>query len=239
MQKFFARFFSKKRLFLPGTYLTLLSFARGPAMQAATLILILGMCWRICGILLLRRRVAHAAARNPFAVRLLGGAVTVFTRTIPRRTFWPRVGTGVVLSYVFHIGLFIILFGGAPHILIIHEIFGVAWPDLPKGVVVIASGLTLAALLALLVRRLTHPVLKLLSTPDDYVSWLIIFLPVATGILLSGETVAGYGTLLALHILSVEALMIWLPFGKLMHVAFVFAGRAALGYQFSRKGAAT
>ena len=67
--------------------------------------------------------------------RLLGGAVTVFTRTIPRRTFWPRVGAGVVLGYVFHIGLFVILFGGAPHILVIHEIFGIAWPGLPKGVV--------------------------------------------------------------------------------------------------------
>jgi hypothetical protein len=219
--------------------MTLLSFARGPGMQVATLILIAGMFWRLSGILLLRRRVAYAAARNPFAARLLGGGVAIFTRTIPRRTFWPRVGAGVALSYVFHVGLLIVLFGGAPHILVIHEIFGVAWPDLPKGVVVVASGITLAALILLLVRRLTHPVLRLLSTPDDYISWVIVVLPVATGILLSGETVASYGTLLALHILSIEALMIWLPFGKLMHVSLVFAGRFMLGYNFSRKGAAT
>jgi nitrate reductase gamma subunit len=219
--------------------MTLLSFARGPGMQVASLIFVAGMFWRLSGIFLLRRRVAHAAARNPFAVRVLGGAVTIFTRTIPRRTFWPRVGAGVALSYVFHVGLFIILFGGAPHILIIHDIFGLSWPGLPRGVIVIASGITLAALILLLVRRLTHPVLRLLSKPDDYISWAMVFLPVATGILLSGETVAGYGTLLAVHILSIEALMIWLPFGKLMHVSLVFAGRFVLGYNFSRKGAAT
>jgi len=219
--------------------MTLLDFARGPGMQVATLVLVAGMFWRLAGIFLLRRRVAHAAARNKFAVRLLGGAVTVITRTIPRRTFWPRVGAGVVLSYVFHIGLFIILFGGAPHILVIHEIFGIAWPGLPKGVVVVASGITLGALILLLVRRLSHPVLKLLSKPDDYISWVIVFLPILTGILLSGETVASYGTLLALHILSIEALMIWLPFGKLMHVTLVFVGRGVMGYNFSRKGAAT
>lgn len=219
--------------------MTLLSFARGPGMQGAVLIMVLGMFWRLAGIFLLRRRVAHAAARNKLGLRLLSGAVTVFTRTIPRRRFWPRVGPGVALSYVFHLGLFIILFGGAPHILVFYEIFGVSWPDLPKGVIVAVSGLTLAALIALLVRRLTHPVLKLLSTADDFFSWLIVFLPVMTGILLSGETVGGYGTLLALHLLSVEALMIWLPFGKLMHVALVFAGRGVLGYNFSRKGAAT
>ena len=81
--------------------------------------------------------------------------------------------------------------------------------------------------------------LRLLSRVDDYLSWLLVFLPVLTGILLSGETVASYGTLLALHILSVELLMVWLPFGKLMHVALVFAGRGVMGFNFARKGAAT
>lgn len=219
--------------------MTLLAFARGPAMQAATLILIAGMFWRLSAIVFLRRRVAHAAARHPFGARLLSGAVTIMSRSLPRRTFWPRVGEGVALAYVFHIGLLIVLIGGAPHILIIHEVFGVAWPDLPKGVIVVVSGVTMASLILLLVRRLTHPVLRLLSKPDDYISWTIVFLPVATGILLSGETVASYGTLLALHILSIEALMIWLPFGKLMHVALVFASRGMMGYNFSRKGAAT
>jgi nitrate reductase gamma subunit len=194
---------------------------------------------------MLRRRVAHAAARNPFAARLLAGAITIVTRTFPRRTFWPRVGAGTALGYVFHIGLLIILFGGAPHILILRELAGRSWvvaggwPNLPKGLVVIASGITLAAMILFLIRRLTHPVLRLLSTPDDYISWAVVFMPIATGILLSGETVASYGTLLAVHILSVEALMIWLPFGKLMHVGLVFAGRGMMGYNFSRKGAAT
>jgi nitrate reductase gamma subunit len=218
--------------------MSLLDFARGPAMQVAVLVLVVGVFWRVCGVLFLRRRVAHAAARNPFAVRLLGGAATILTRTIPRRTFWPRTSAGVALSYTFHVGLLVILLAGAPHILVIHELTGLIWPNLPKGLVVIASGLTLAALLALLARRLTHPVLRLLSTADDYVSWVLVFLPVFTGILLSGET-GGYGTLLALHLLSVEALMIWLPFGKLMHAGLVFAGRGAMGYNFSRKGAAT
>jgi hypothetical protein len=219
--------------------MTLLAFARGPALQAATLIMVAGMFWRLAGILLLRRRTAHAAARQNFLGRVLGGAKTIVTRTIPRKNFWPRVATGVSLGWVMHVGLFLILFAGAPHILVLHQLTGLSWPNLPKGVIVIASALTLAALIALLVRRLTHPVLRLLSNADDYLSWLLVFLPISTGILLSGETIAGYGTLLALHLLSVEALMIWLPFGKLMHVALVFAGRGVMGYNFARKGAAT
>jgi nitrate reductase gamma subunit len=219
--------------------MTLLMFARGSALQAAILIMIAGMCWRLAGIFLLRGRPRFAASRHSVAAQIEGGVATIFTRFVPRRTFWPRIAVSVVLSAVFHIGLVIVLLGGAPHILLVHQMTGLSWPNLPKGLVVIVSGLTLASMIALLLRRAFHPVLRLLSTIDDYLSWVVVFLPVLTGVLLSGETIGGYGTLLALHILSVELLLIWLPFGKLMHGVLVFAGRGAMGVNFTRKGAAT
>jgi nitrate reductase gamma subunit len=218
---------------------TLLDFARGPALQVASLIMVVGIVWRLSGILLLRLRPQHATSRASLLGRVGGGVAMVFTRSVPRRTFWPRIGVSMALSTVFHVGFIAILVGGAPHILVIHQISGLTWPNLPKGIVVLVSGLTLAAMLALLARRIAHPVLRLLSTTDDYLSWVMVFLPVLTGILLSGETVGSYETLLALHILSVELLMIWLPFGKLMHAGLVFASRVAMGFNFARKGAAT
>ena len=46
-----------------------------------------------------------------------------------------------------------------------------------------------------------------------------------------------YETILAIHILSVCALLIWLPFGKLMHT-FIFAlSRGASAVRLSRRGA--
>jgi hypothetical protein len=219
--------------------MTLLEFARGPAFQASVLILIGGMTWRLAAILLLRRRPQFAAPRHGLPARIGGGAATILTRFVPRRAFWPRIAASVALSAVFHLGLAVIIFGGAPHILLIHQFTGLSWPSLPKGVIVLVSGVTLASMIALLLRRISHPVLRLLSTADDYLSWLLVFLPVLTGVLLSGETVAGYETLLALHILSAELMIVWLPFGKLMHAGLVFAGRGLMGMNFSRKGAAT
>lgn len=219
--------------------MTLLDFARGIGLQAAELIMVVGLCWRLAGILLLRRRPQHALSRASLLGRIAGGAAMIFTRSIPRRTFWPRIGVSMALSTVFHLGFVAIILGGAPHILLIHQLTGLTWPNLPKGFVVMISGVTLAAMIALLVRRIAHPVMRLLSRVDDYLSWLLVFLPVLTGILLSGETMAGYDTLLAVHILSVELMMIWLPFGKLMHGVLVFASRGAMGFNFARKGAAT
>jgi hypothetical protein len=219
--------------------MTLLEFARGPAWQASILILIAGVAWRLVGIFLLRPRRQFAAPRHGAPARIGGGAKTIVTRFVPRRAFWPRVAVSVLLSAVFHIGLAIVIFGGAPHIQVIRQWTGLSWPGLPKGVIVLVSGITLASMIALLIRRVTHPVLRLLSTADDYLSWLLVFLPVVTGIFLAGETVAGYETLLALHILSFELMLVWLPFGKLMHAGLVFAGRGLMGMNFSRKGAAT
>jgi nitrate reductase gamma subunit len=219
--------------------MTLLMFARGPALQVAVLILIAGTCWRLAGIFLLRQRPGLAESRGSVPARIGGGLSMIMTRFVPRRTFWPRIAVSVVLSAVFHIGLVIILFGGAPHIQVFHQMTGLTWSNLPKGLIVMVSGLTLASMIALLTRRIFHPVLRLLSTVDDYLSWLLVFLPVLSGVLLSGETIGGYGNLLALHILSVELLMIWLPFGKLMHAVLVFPGRWSMGASFARKGAAT
>jgi nitrate reductase gamma subunit len=219
--------------------MTLLDFARGPGLQAASLIMVAGICWRLAGIVLLRQRSHYAQSRTSWLGRVRGGAALIVTRSIPRRTFWRRIGVSVAFSTVFHVGFLLIVFAGAPHILVIHTLTGLSWPNLPKGVVVLISGLTLASMIALLARRVIHPVTRLISTVDDYLTWVMVFLPVLTGILLSGETVASYQTLLAVHILSVEAMMIWLPFGKLMHGALVFASRGAMGFNFARKGAAT
>jgi hypothetical protein len=45
-----------------------------------------------------------------------------------------------------------------------------------------------------------------------------------------------YETMLALHILSVEALMLWFPMGKLMHAFLALPSRYQIGVAYERKG---
>jgi nitrate reductase gamma subunit len=143
----------------------------------------------------------------------------------------------VLNGWVFHLGLAIIVFGFAQHILFIKGLFGLSWPGLPTGVISVAAVITLASLLAALTRRLTNPVLKLLSTGNDYFSWLVTFLPVITGLVAVNHLFAAYETLLALHILSVAAFLIWFPFGKLMHAFLVFITRTKTSITHARRGA--
>lgn len=219
--------------------MTLLEFARGPALYWSTLIMICGLVWRITGVLLLPRRPDLSSPGVNSRGRFGGALNEVFTRSIPRRAFVGRTFVTVFIGYAMHLGLMIILLGGAPHILLVEQATGISWPSLPKGIVAIASAVTLVTLLLVFIRRFTHPVLRLLSNFDDYLSILLTLLPVLTGILLAEETIVSYTTLLTWHILTVEALMIWLPFGKLSHVVFVFAGRAVSGAKLGKRGATT
>ena len=93
--------------------------------------------------------------------------------------------------------------------------------------------------LALLVRRMENPVLRLISNFDDYFSWLMAILPIVTGLIIPLRLGVRYETLLAIHILSVALLMIWLPFGKLGHSFLVFITRGTTGMVFERRGAKT
>ena len=62
-------------------------------------------------------------------------------------------------------------------------------------------------------------------------------LPLVTGVVAASHLGARYETLLAIHILSVALLLIWLPFGKLMHFFLVFVTRSQTGAQLSHRGA--
>ena len=85
-----------------------------------------------------------------------------------------------------------------------------------------------------LMERLTDPVRRLLSGFDDYFSWAVVLLPLATGMVAIQQSDP---LPLAIHLLSVELLFVWLPFGKLAHAFLVFASRGVTGAALARKGA--
>lgn len=215
----------------------LLDFARGPALQISLVILVAGFLWRVAGIVLLRRKTDYSQPRTN--AKWGGAFKLILSRTVPAPAFRSQTLYANLIGYTFHIGLAIVVFGFLPHILFIKSITGLSWPSLPSGFVYFVGVVTMAALIAALVRRMTHPVLRLLSNFDDYFSWIVTALPVLTGLLAVAHLGARYETLLALHILSVELLFVWLPFGKLGHSFLVFLSRGTTGMIFARRGART
>jgi nitrate reductase gamma subunit len=210
----------------------LLMWARGPALQVATIIFLLGVLVRILEILVLGRKANLAAARGS---AVAGGLRTIVTRSFPDRGTLQRSTFNVVAGYVFHIGFFVVLFLFAPHVLVFQDVLGFGWPSLPTPVIDATTLVTIAALLAVLVHRVRHPVMRFLSRFEDYLVWFVTILPLITGYLAFHRTGLSPQLLIAIHILSVELLMVVFPFTKLMHAFTLFMARyyngAIAGYR--------
>jgi len=211
----------------------LLLWVRGPALQIATVIFLLGIVVRIGEILMLGRKKNLAEAHGS---AVAGGLRTIFSRSIPDRGTLQRSTFNVVAGYIFHIGFFVVLFLFAPHILLFHDVTGVSWPSLPTPIVDATAVVTMIALFAVLAHRLLDPVMRFLSRFQDYLVWLVTILPVVTGYLAFHRVdVAPPPTLIMVHILSVELLMVIFPFTKLMHAFTIFMARyyngAIAGYR--------
>ena len=215
--------------------MTLLDFARGPAMFWAMTLLVGGSAWRLVGVVLLRRNRDRATPRGDSQV--VAGLRAVAMRSVPPHDLEKNITFQHITGYAWHLGWFatFLLFG--PHIPFIKDILGFGWPGLPNAAILILAAITLAILVTLLVRRMVHPVLKVISDVDDYVSVLLACAPIVTGIVSYGHWFPRhYELTLALHILSVEALMVWLPFGKIFHCISSLLLRFQTGAQYARRG---
>jgi nitrate reductase gamma subunit len=200
----------------------LLMWVRGPALQVATVIFLLGILVRILEILVLGRKANLAEARGS---AVAGGLRTIVTRSFPDSGTLRRSTFNVVAGYVFHTGFFIVLLLFAPHILLFRDVFGFGWPSLPTQIIDAVTIVTIITLLAVLVHRMQHKVMRYLSRFQDYLVWLVTILPLITGYLAFHRIGLTPTTLIAIHILSVELLMVVFPFTKLMHAFTLFMAR--------------
>jgi hypothetical protein len=220
--------------------MTLLDFARGPAFFWAFMIFIAGILWRTAGLALFRHPADRAKPRdrNPLTP-LMGGLRAVAMRSVPPHDLEQHITFQHFTGYAWHIGWFVtFLFLGA-HLPFIRSLLGFAWPGLPNGAVAVITAVTLGILLTLYIRRLFHPVLRIITDIDDHISVLLTILPLVTGLATFAHFSPfglRYETMLAIHILSIEALMIWLPFGKIHHCVTGLITRFRLGAAFIRRG---
>jgi len=214
----------------------LLDFARGPALQVSIGIFVLGVTWRLIRLALMPKAVIPSAPREHSVPLFMGGIHEIFRKMLPNKTFAKRTMFSFINGWVFHLGLLIVVLGLGAHIMFIKHLTGLSWPNLPSNLVFLVAVITLMSLVAALVHRLTSPVLRLISTADDYFTWFVTTLPIVTGLAATMHLGARYELLLAAHILSICLFLIWFPFGKLMHSFLVFATRGKTGMEMARRG---
>ena len=207
----------------------LLNWARGPGLAYATVIMIFGLTLRVIEVLSLGRPRELAKVRTSGVKE---GLITVIKRSIPEKHCWKYI----TATYVFHIGLLIVIFFFIPHTQLFRDVFGVFWNGWPSYIIDFFTVLSIAAMLYTLAQRRKDPTRRILTTNSDYYVWLVTFLPLVTGYMAYHRIGPDYTLMLALHILTVELLMISLPFTKLTHTVTIFMSRYYTGSKNGRRG---
>ena len=204
--------------------MNILEFARGPAFQVALIVFAFGACWRLAGIFLMHRRLDRSKPRQ--GALIYGGMRAIVMRSLPPHELEKKIVFQHISGYAWHLTFFVSVLFFAPHIPFFKQFLGFGWPTLPNTVALLSGAVALGILAALLWRRATRPVLRQLSTLDDYLSIVLVILPLGLR----------YETMLGLHVLSICALLVWFPFGKLMHLFLAFPARFQAGALLKRKG---
>jgi nitrate reductase gamma subunit len=214
-------------------YTEFLNWTRGTGLQIALTVFIFGITLRFLEIYLLGRKKDYFVSRGS---RFSGGIRTIFSRFGVKSSTLHLSAFVIIAGYVFHLGFFSVLLFLIPHIQLFKAAIGIEWIGLPTPIISAIAIMTMLAMLALLINRLTNPVLRFLSTGADFLVWTVTFLPLLTGYFTVYHLFLPYSLMLALHILSVEILLIVFPFTKLMHTFTAFLARWYTGANAAQRG---
>ncbi|HEC21860.1 MAG TPA: hypothetical protein ENI95_02965 [Chloroflexi bacterium] len=218
----------------------LMRLARGPLFYFALLFFIAGMLYR------LTRVVGFGWKKDLTKPKKskIAGSLLAFVKSVIIWPFIPRVEGSLKRNLVayfagglFHLALFLVVFLGAAHMLVWKSLLGFGWPTLPLPVVDWLAAAGIVALLVLFINRLVNPVLRTISHAAEYLNLLFVFLPMLTGFFLTHHLLLPYEAMFALHVLSVDWLLIWIPLSRISHFVFYFFSKAIYGAEFARRGA--
>lgn len=205
----------------------------GPLWYASLVVFVVGVVVRLGGVLMLGSRPDLSTPRGSAVQGAIKANLRYF---LPRRNFWSRLRLQVVAGYLFHVGLFALLFFALPHVEFYEREFGVSWAAMPHWAFILAAEAAFLGLMFLWLHRLMHPVTKAISDRGDHFTSWLIFLVMFTGCLALGQT---HESLRILHFFLAEVLLAWFPFSTLMHTFTFPFSRGAHGAHFGRRGVPT
>jgi len=146
------------------------------------------------------------------------------------RMRWPIT----ITTFVFHICLVFTPIFLLSHSVLWHESWGISWWSLPEGVADIMTLLVMISCVVFLLRRIFAPEVRFVTTGDDLLILAISFLPFLTGFLAYHQWLLPHKTMVILHMLFGQIMLIAIPFTRLAHMFYFFMTRAFMGSQMQK-----
>jgi nitrate reductase gamma subunit len=118
-----------------------------------------------------------------------------------------------------------------------NEAFGLNLWSIPDVLADVMTIILIVTAIFLIIRRIWRAEVRILTGAWDYILLILTTTPFITGFLAYHQW-GPYETLLILHILSAQVLLILIPFSKLSHMILFFFTRVFIGFEMGgRRGA--
>jgi len=208
---------------------SLYNFVSGPLVWLAFIIFIGGCLYRLITLIVLvhkKEKFIYSYMSWKYGLRSIVRWSTPFATENMRRH--PVM---TIVAYVFHICLILTPIFLLAHVTLVDESWDLSWWTLPDALAAIMTLMVIGACVFFLVRRLVNPEVQYVTSASDYILLAIVAAPFITGFLVYYQWFA-YQTLLILHILSGEIMLVAIPFTRLSHMLFAPLTRAYMGSEF-------
>ncbi len=206
----------------------LYELVRGPLAGVALLVFFFGSVYRVVSMLSEARKdkVVYPYMKLKYSLRsLLHWVVPFGSRNMRLRPVM------TVVSFVFHICLLVAPLFLLAHSVLWYESWGIQWSSLPEGLADVMTVLVIVACIFFLIRRISAPEVRNVTSSSDFILLAIVVLPFLTGFLAYHQW-GPYKPLLILHILTGEIMLVAIPFTRLSHMLFFWFTRAYMGCEF-------
>jgi nitrate reductase gamma subunit len=207
----------------------LYAFVRGPLAWAAFSVFIGGSLYRLISLLMLvhrKEKFIYSYMSWKYSLRSILHWMIPFATVNMRNN---RVLT--VVTFAFHLGLIVTPVLLLSHVLLWEESWDLSWWTLPDEVADALTVIVIAGCGYFLVRRVTQPEVRYVTSASDYVILAIVAAPFVTGFLAYHQWFA-YDIMFILHILSGEILLAAIPFTRLSHMIYAPFTRGYMGSEF-------
>ena len=207
------------------------NFVSGPLAWLAFILFFGGCLYRLVRLFMLVKE------KEPFIFTYMSWKYSlrsIFHWIIPFGTVnWRRHPVLTVVTFVFHIGLVIAPIFLLSHVILLDEALNLSWWTLPDAWADVLTVVVIIGCVFFLVRRLTQPEVKFVTSASDFVILTIVAAPFITGFIAYHQWI-DYPVMMVLHVVAGEVLLVAMPFTRLSHMLLSPFTRAYMGSEFGK-----
>ena len=205
---------------------SLYNLLRGPLVWIAFLVFIGGSIYKVREMILLAKNEKVVMPYISLKLTLR----SLFHWLIPFNSVnWRLRPVITIVTFLFHIGLVFTPIFLVAHNVLIYESWGIDWWTLPENLADIMTMIVIGSCIFFFLRRIFAPEVKFVTVPDDFLILAITFLPFITAFLAYHQWLLPNKTMVILHMLFGEIMLIAIPFTRLGHMFYFFLTRAYMG----------